>query len=100
MLAAVADGSHLVKAGEGYRAVKARRLAVMSWWGVIALGKLLSVGRLVKGALTFDDALDYILWKIERHSGVRVEASERQHRYPLIFAWPLVWRLYRRGAFR
>ena len=62
--------------------------------------RVLSVGRLVKGALTFDDALDYILWKVERHSGVRVEASARQHRYPLIFAWPLVWRLYRRGAFR
>jgi len=29
-----------------------------------------------------------------------VEASARQRRYPLIFAWPLAWRLYRLGAFR
>jgi hypothetical protein len=100
MLAAVADGPHLVRAGTRYRAVRPRASAAVGWACVIALGKFLSVGRLVKGALTFDDALDYILWKVERHSGVRVEASARQHRYPLIFAWPLVWRLYRRGAFR
>jgi hypothetical protein len=100
MLAAVADGRHLVCAGGRYRAVRPRVSAAVEWACVIALGKFLSVGRLVKGALTFDDALDYILWKVERHSGVRVEASARQHRYPLIFAWPLVWRLYRRGAFR
>lgn len=100
ILAAVADGEHLVRAGDRYRAVKPAGLAVVGWACVIALGKVLSAGRLIKGALTFEDALDYILWKIERHSGVRVEATERQHRHPLLFAWPLVWRLYRRGAFR
>ena len=71
-----------------------------TWRWTIALGKLLSVARLVKAAVTFNDPIDYILWKIERHSGVRVEASERQKRYPLIFAWPLAWRLFRLGAFR
>ena len=70
------------------------------WGGTIGLGKLLSVLRLVKAAATFNDPIDYLLWKIERHSGVTVEASARQRRYPLIFAWPLAWRLYRLGAFR
>jgi hypothetical protein len=56
--------------------------------------------RLVKAAGTFDDPLDYLLWKIERHSGIYIAPSERQRRYPLIFAWGLLWRLYRRGAFR
>lgn len=100
VLAAVADGEHLERVRDEYRAVRPTRAASIEWAGVIALGKILSAGRLIKGALTFEDALDYILWKIERHSGVRVEATERQRRYPLIFAWPLVWRLYRRGAFR
>lgn len=63
-------------------------------------GKTLSVFRLFKAAATFDDPLDYILWKIARHSGVRVKASERQRRYPLVFAWGLLWRIYRRGGFR
>jgi hypothetical protein len=75
-------------------------LARWYWGWTIGLGKLLSVARLVKAAVTFNDPIDYILWKIERHSGVRVEASERQRRYPLIFAWPLAWRLFRLGAFR
>ena len=96
----MADGEHLVRAGDRYRAVRPTGLAIIGWACVVALGKFLSAGRLIKGALTFEDALDYILWKIERHSGVRVEATDRQHRYPLLFAWPLVWRLYRRGAFR
>lgn len=63
-------------------------------------GKTLSVLRLMKASLTFSDGLDYLLWKVERHSGVHLEASERQRRYPLLFAWPLIWRAYRRGGFR
>jgi hypothetical protein len=63
-------------------------------------GKVLSVLRLVKAAGTFDDPLDYLLWKLERHSGIYIAPTERQRRYPLIFAWGLLWRLYRRGAFR
>ena len=78
----------------------ASSLARWSWGWTIALGKLLSVARLVKGAVTFNDPIDYMLWKIERHSGIRLEASDRQRRYPLLFAWPLAWRLFRLGAFR
>ena len=63
-------------------------------------GKVLSTLRIIKAALTFDGALDYLLWKIKRHSGVYIEPTERQRRFPLVFAWPLLWRLYRRGAFR
>ncbi len=63
-------------------------------------GKALSVLRLVKAAGTFEDPLDYLLWKIRRHSGVYIEPTERQRRYPLIFAWGLLWRLYRSGGFR
>ncbi len=65
-----------------------------------AAGKALSAARLLKSALTFEDPVGYMLWKLERHSGVRLEATERQRRYPFLFAWPLVWRLYRAGAFR
>lgn len=71
-----------------------------AWWLRRVLGKWLSVARLFKAAFTFNDPLDYILWKVERHSGVRVEASALQRRHPLLFAWPVLWRLYRRGGFR
>lgn len=63
-------------------------------------GKLLSAARLLKSAFTFNDPLGYILWKIGRHSGVYIEPTEQQRHYPLIFAWGLLWRVYRRGGFR
>jgi hypothetical protein len=70
-------------------------------WGLRrALGKVLSVLRLVKGVFTFDGGLDYILWKIERHSGVTTSVTPWQRRHPLLAAPSVAWRLYRRGAFR
>jgi predicted nucleotidyltransferase len=71
-----------------------------SWRVRRITGKLLSLCRLLKSAFTFEDPVDYLLWKIERHSGVRETATRLQHRHPLLFAWPLVWRLYKKGAFR
>jgi hypothetical protein len=43
---------------------------------------------------------EYILWKIERHSGVRIELSPFARRHPILAGWGAAWRLYRRGAFR
>jgi hypothetical protein len=65
-----------------------------------ALAKALAAAQLLKSALTFGDWVPYALWKVERHSGVRLEASARQRRHPWIFAWPLVFRALRRGALR
>lgn len=76
------------------------RRAKREWWLRRMLGKVLSVARVAKASTMFEAPLDYILWKIERHSGVKVTPSERQRRWPLIFAWSLMWNLYRRGAFR
>lgn len=64
------------------------------------VGKLLNGLRLVKAAFTYEGALDYLLWKVERHSGVRAAATPWQRRHPLLAAPVLAWRLYRRGAFR
>jgi hypothetical protein len=63
-------------------------------------GKVLSFLRLCKAAITFSGGLDYLLWKIKRHSGVYIEPTRVQRKYPLVFIWPLLWRLYRQGAFR
>ena len=52
--------------------------------------------RLIKSALTFGDWLPYALWKLNRHSGVTIELTERQRRHPLIFGWPVLIRLIRR----
>jgi hypothetical protein len=70
-------------------------------WRARALqGKILSVLRLLKGLLTFKGGVDYILWKIERHSGVRVEVGPKLKRLPPLAILVVFWRLYRRDAFR
>lgn len=71
-----------------------------AWARRRVLGKLLSVLRLVKAAFTFAGGADYLAWKIERHSGVKVELTPWQRRHPLLAAPGMFWRLYRRGAFR
>ena len=63
-------------------------------------GKLLSVARLVKAAFTFQDGAQYLLWKIERHSGVTIEVTPWQRRHPVLASSVLFWKLYRKGAFR
>jgi hypothetical protein len=78
-----------------------RRLVTRAAWVLrCAAGKGLSVLRLCKGLFTFDGAVDYVRWKIERHSGVRLELSPRARRHVLVAGWVAAWRLYRRGGFR
>jgi hypothetical protein len=78
----------------------ASRLSPLTWWVRRIQGKLLSALRLFKAAFTFNEPLEYLLWKIERHSGVYIKPTRRQLKHPLIFAWPLLWKLRRQGAFR
>jgi len=77
-----------------------RRVSRLSWPARQFQGKILSVLRLLKALFTFEGGLDYIAWKLERHSGQPVEIPDRVRRYPLIFIWGLFWQLYRRGLFR
>jgi len=62
--------------------------------------KLLNLARLVKATFTFEGALDYVLWKVKRHSGVALPVTDWQRRHPLLSAPILAWKLYRLGAFR
>ena len=77
-----------------------RFLSRLTWALRIVQGKVLSVLRLVKGTLTFDGGVDYILWKIKRHSGVTMEASPFLKRHPVLAMCVLSFRLYRRGGVR
>jgi hypothetical protein len=56
--------------------------------------------RLLKAATTFDAGLDYIIEKVQGHSGVRVTVSEAERRHPILYAPRIALRLYRAGAFR
>jgi hypothetical protein len=64
------------------------------------LAKLAGLVQLVKSAFTFGDWVPYALWKIERHTGTRLELTERQRRHPLLFAWPVFFRVLARRDLR
>ncbi|HEX8874385.1 MAG TPA: hypothetical protein VF780_07115, partial [Nitrosospira sp.] len=63
-------------------------------------GKVLSVLRLTKAAFTFNDSINYAAWKIERHTGVRVEVTPLLRRHPVLWGLKVSWRLLRRGVLR
>jgi hypothetical protein len=77
-----------------------RRRAERKWRRRRIVGKTLSVLRLMKSAFTFDDGPTYLLWKIERHTGVRFELTPWQKRHPILASSTLFWRIYRAGGFR
>jgi hypothetical protein len=79
---------------------RTHRISRIDWMVRCWQGKLLSILRLLKGLLTFRGGVNYILWKIERHSGVKIEIPPRLRRYPLVAMCVIFWRLYRRGAYR
>jgi hypothetical protein len=70
-------------------------------WAVRRLqGKALSVLRLLKASFTFDGGLPYLAWKIERHSGVRIEITPFMRRFPRLGAIGALWRTWRLGGVR
>ena len=77
-----------------------RRIATLAWAVRRGQGKLLSVLRLVKALFTFEGGLDYIAWKLERHSGEKILIPDKVRRAPLIYLWGFFWGLYRRGIFK
>lgn len=74
-----------------------RRKAARGWALRRRFGRMQNLLRLLKSAFTFDGAMDYVAWKVERHSGVRIEISPWQRRHPLLAAPSLYWRLRRLG---
>ena len=79
----------------------AHRLGSTCGWILCrAQGKVLSFLRLLKASFTFDGGLSYLVWKIERQSGVRVEITSFMRRFPRLGGIGAMWRTWRRGGFR
>jgi predicted nucleotidyltransferase len=93
-------GARPVDGGQWLRPASHPRATASKWALRRVQGKLLSVARLAKAAFTFQGGADYLLWKIERHSGVGIALTPWQRRHPVLASTVLFWRLYRRGAFR
>ncbi len=79
---------------------RAQRKGRLRWRLMRPFARLLGLVRLAKTAYTFGDWVPYVLWKLERHTGRRIDLSERQRRHPLIFAWPIILPLLLRRNLR
>ncbi len=77
-----------------------RRRGRWAWHVRAVTGKFLALARILKASVTFDGGLDYIVWKLARHSGREIEIPERVRRHPALHLWGFFWRLYRAGVFR
>jgi hypothetical protein len=77
-----------------------RRAARLAWRLRRIVGKSLFLLRILRNALIFEGGVDYVIWKVERHSGATVDPSWRESRFRLIALGAEVFRQYRRGAFR
>jgi hypothetical protein len=78
----------------------ARRAGIRAWARRRREGKALTLARLAKASATYVGGLDYLAWKISRHSGVAVEIKPWQRRLPVLGALSLLPRLLLRGAIR
>lgn len=72
----------------------------LRWACRTLLGKCLSLLRLMKAFFTFSNGVDYIVYKLERHTGKPIQVPNRVRKWPLIFLWELGFRLWRQGRFR
>lgn len=94
-LAVAGDGTYMSASGAAERGLAERHWNLRRRWG-----KVLNLARLAKALFTFAGGLDYIVWKLERHSGQRVHLSPWQRRHPLLAAPSVLLSLYRRGIIR
>lgn len=77
-----------------------RQRGIRAWAWRGRFGKVLNIARLVKAAFTFTGGVDYLLWKLHRHSGVRLELTPWQRRHPILSAPGILVKLKRMGAIR
>lgn len=101
-----ADPERYRRFGEAALAASDRALlpnakdAAALWKRMQRHGKMLSIVRLAKASFTFAGGIDYLAWKVSRHSGVPVTIRPWHRRAPLIAALVLLPRLLTRGAIR
>ena len=90
------EGTELIVEHPPRSLARERRLRRVRW----PIARALAITQLLKSAMTFGDWVPYALWKLERHTGTRIELSERQRRHPFLFAWPEIFRVLRSRALR
>ena len=100
-----ARAASLIAANETYYRAAAAMMKdvqpILANWALRRVtGKLWSIARLIKASFTFEGGASYIVWKIERHSGQKIELSDWQRKHPVIAGLTLLPKFLKRGAVR
>jgi len=77
-----------------------RARASRAWRWRRPLAKTIAIAGLLKTPATFDGWAPYALWKLERHTGVHYELTERQRRRPMLWGLPVLLRALRQRVLR
>ncbi len=96
LLADASSEGLVMREEQGYRC--ARRpgpMARLRRFAYFSFSKLRVTARWFKHVLTFENWLPYLVRKVERRTGMRVELTALERRLPLIFIWPRVFRVLR-----
>ena len=86
----------VVRDGHGYRCARrpgtGARLRRSAYF---IFSKVRVTARWFKHVLTFENWLPYVVRKVERRTGMRVELTALESRLPLVFLWPRLFRVLR-----
>ncbi|MEO1135124.1 MAG: hypothetical protein AAFW68_00765 [Pseudomonadota bacterium] len=74
---------------------KPRASSATAWRIRAFAGIFLSALRLLKGTQTFQGGIDYIAWKIKRHSGIDIKVTDWERKHPMLAAPGAALRYYR-----
>ena len=78
------------------RITVAEREEVLRWWKKRRrMGKPLNVARLARATRTFDGAARYAAWKVERHTGTKIEVTPFREKHPILSAPAVAFQLWR-----
>jgi hypothetical protein len=96
LLAEALNEGTVVRDGHGYRVarqpgtiVRLKRSAYFTY------SKFRVTTRWIKHMMTFENWLPYVIRKVERRTGMKVELTPLAKRLPLIFLWPQLFRVLR-----
>lgn len=90
-----------MRRGRGAAPARLRRLLSVLAWRLRAFqGVFLSTARLLKATATFHGGIEYIAWKIERHSGIDLALRDWERRHPFLAAPVVAARYFRLRAGR
>ena len=92
----LAHAGFLVRDGDGFSDPRPPGAwGRLRWATYFRWSKLRATLRWIKYVALYDDWLDYVVHKVARRSGVAIELSPRERRWPLIFLWPKAIRFLR-----